>query len=253
MARKRKPPTEEERGLSKTFASDGDARYLEDATQQDERIIPMQHPPRNIAIDWLNTLWSTNLPSNSKLIACNLRRYMNSQNDMAWPSIPRIAGECGLSEQCVRKHLKILCADGWLQQVGKSNVETNIYQAQIPPAMVAGVQSFTSPPAMVAPELNKELNNTLSRGAKRFVAPSVEEVRAYCEERGNQVDPETFVDWNTSKGWKVGNQPMKDWKAAVRTWEKRERKNGRQLVQPATQSTRDSSLAADLKDTSWSR
>lgn len=52
--------------------------------------------------------------------------------------------------------------------------------------------------------------------------PSVEDVRAYCEERHNNVDPETFVDFYSSKGWKVGNQPMKDWKACVRTWEKRD-------------------------------
>ena len=56
---------------------------------------------------------------------------------------------------------------------------------------------------------------------KKFIKPSVEEVRAYCQERNNGVDPETFVDFYESKGWKVGNNPMKDWKAAVRTWEKR--------------------------------
>ena len=52
--------------------------------------------------------------------------------------------------------------------------------------------------------------------------PTVEEVAAYCRERGNRVDAERFVDFYASKGWKVGNQPMKDWKACVRTWERRE-------------------------------
>ena len=41
-------------------------------------------------------------------------------------------------------------------------------------------------------------------------------------ERQNSVDPESFIDFYESKGWKVGNQPMKDWKAAVRTWERRD-------------------------------
>lgn len=63
------------------------------------------------------------------------------------------------------------------------------------------------------------------RDKKRFTPPTVEEVQAYCEERKNSVDPETFVDFYTSKGWKVGNTPMKDWKAAVRTWERN--RNGR--------------------------
>ena len=57
---------------------------------------------------------------------------------------------------------------------------------------------------------------------KKFRPPTVGEVLAYCRERGNAVDPGRFVDFYESKGWKVGNQPMKDWKACVRTWEKRE-------------------------------
>jgi hypothetical protein len=54
----------------------------------------------------------------------------------------------------------------------------------------------------------------------RFTPPTVEEVRAYCRERGNSVNPETFVDFYLGKGWMVGKNKMKDWKAAVRTWEK---------------------------------
>lgn len=56
---------------------------------------------------------------------------------------------------------------------------------------------------------------------KRFTPPTVEEVAEYCRERNNNVDPETFVDFYASKDWKIGRDPMKDWKASVRTWEKR--------------------------------
>ena len=45
-------------------------------------------------------------------------------------------------------------------------------------------------------------------------------MKAYCNERGNRVDPERFIDYYISNGWKVGKNPMKDWKAAVRTWER---------------------------------
>lgn len=58
--------------------------------------------------------------------------------------------------------------------------------------------------------------------AKRFVPPTVAEVTAYCQERGNRVNPEAFVDFYASKGWMVGKNPMRDWKAAVRTWERSE-------------------------------
>ena len=55
---------------------------------------------------------------------------------------------------------------------------------------------------------------------RRFVKPGVEEVRAYCLERRNRVDAQKFVDYYESNGWRVGRNPMKDWKAAVRTWER---------------------------------
>lgn len=55
---------------------------------------------------------------------------------------------------------------------------------------------------------------------KRFVPPSVEEVRTYCQERKNNVDAQRFVDYYTANGWHVGKNPMKDWKAAFRTWER---------------------------------
>lgn len=54
----------------------------------------------------------------------------------------------------------------------------------------------------------------------RFIKPTVEEVRAYCQERNNSVDADRFVDYYEANGWKVGKSSMKDWKATVRNWEK---------------------------------
>ena len=55
---------------------------------------------------------------------------------------------------------------------------------------------------------------------EKFVAPTVADVSAYCQERKNGISPEQFVDFYTSKNWMIGKNPMKDWKAAVRTWER---------------------------------
>ena len=55
---------------------------------------------------------------------------------------------------------------------------------------------------------------------KRFVKPTLEEVEAYCQERNKGVDAQRWYDYYSSNGWKVGKNPMKDWKAAVRTWER---------------------------------
>ena len=56
---------------------------------------------------------------------------------------------------------------------------------------------------------------------KGFTKPCVEEVKAYCQERNNGIDANSFVDYYESKGWLIGKNHMKDWKAAVRTWENR--------------------------------
>ena len=67
----------------------------------------------------------------------------------------------------------------------------------------------------------KVKNNMLDNNARtRFTPPTLDEVSAYCQERGNSVDAERFVSFYESNGWKVGKNPMKDWRAAVRTWER---------------------------------
>lgn len=53
----------------------------------------------------------------------------------------------------------------------------------------------------------------------RFSPPTRDQVKEYCRERNNSVDPDRFFDYYESNGWKVGRNPMKDWKAAVRSWE----------------------------------
>lgn len=62
------------------------------------------------------------------------------------------------------------------------------------------------------------------REGERFAPPSIEEVREYVAEKGYTFDPEAFHAFYESKGWKVGSAPMKSWKAACTTWQKREAK-----------------------------
>lgn len=80
---------------------------------------------------------------------------------------------------------------------------------------------------------------------KRFVKPTLNDVQAYCQERQNNVDPESFIDFYESKGWKVGNQPMKDWKAAVRTWERRD--NNRQRYKTRDERLRENDRELERK------
>jgi len=71
-------------------------------------------------------------------------------------------------------------------------------------------------------ELGK-VNNSANK-SHRFVPPTLEEVVAYCQERNKGVDPQRWYDFYTAKGWMIGKNKMKDWKAAVRTWENKQDK-----------------------------
>lgn len=66
-----------------------------------------------------------------------------------------------------------------------------------------------------------------------FSKPTLDEVRAYCLERRNGIDPQSFLDHYDSNGWMVGRTPMKDWKASVRTWERRRNTPGMTTNQPS--------------------
>ena len=78
---------------------------------------------------------------------------------------------------------------------------------------------------------NNIINNNIKNNniniitKKNFIKPSIEEIRDYCNERKNGIDPENFFDFYESKGWMVGSNKMKDWKACVRTWERNRKKD----------------------------
>jgi uncharacterized protein YdaU (DUF1376 family) len=80
----------------------------------------------------------------------------------------------------------------------------------------------------------------------RFIEPSVEEVRSYCQERGNTIDPQKFVDHYSANGWMRGKTKIKDWKACVRTWE------GNQRASPAQRPAKgERSLEEERKLQEW--
>ena len=69
-------------------------------------------------------------------------------------------------------------------------------------------------------KISIEENSEDIKPQKRFAKPTIDDVKAYCQERNNGVDAEKWFDYYSANGWKVGKNPMKDWKAAVRTWER---------------------------------
>lgn len=72
-------------------------------------------------------------------------------------------------------------------------------------------------------DIDKDIINKTTT-TKRFKKPTVDEIKSYCEERNNMVNAEAFYDYYESKDWMIGKNRMKDWKAAVRTWERNTKK-----------------------------
>lgn len=78
-----------------------------------------------------------------------------------------------------------------------------------------------------------EIEIEKEKESKRFVPPTLDEIRAYCNERGNTIDAEQFYDFYSAKNWMIGKNKMKDYKACIRTWEK----NAKEKAKPQPKQT----------------
>nr|DAH84165.1 MAG TPA: DnaD like replication protein [Caudoviricetes sp.] len=103
-------------------------------------------------------------------------------------------------------------------ETDRTNVQTNLRQIseKSPPEIEIELEKEIK----IEKEIDSSASTTTKR--KRFEKPTLSEIEQYCIERNNNVNAEQFFDYYESNGWKVGKNSMKDWKAAVRTWERSE-------------------------------
>ena len=95
-------------------------------------------------------------------------------------------------------------------------------------------------------ESNPNPNTNTNSAKTRFTPPTLDDVQSYCKERNNRVDAERFINHYSSNGWMVGKVPMKDWKAAVRNWERDDRPAERSAKRGLERSEIEDSWAADI-------
>ena len=103
-------------------------------------------------------------------------------------------------------------------ETDRTNVQTNLRQIseKSPPEIEIELEREIK----IEKEIHSSASTTTKR--KRFEKPTLSEIKAYCIERGNKVDAQHFFDYYESNGWRVGKNSMKNWQAAVRTWERSE-------------------------------
>lgn len=145
-----------------------------------------------------------------------------------------LSTETGLSVKQVRTAIKKLQSTGdvAIKSTNKYSVFTvknyDLYQAK--GKQEAGERQAEDKQRATTKE-SKEVKKEKNNNIKRFTPPTYEQVSTYCKERNNTVDAERFLDFYESKGWMVGKNKMKDWKAAVRNWER----SSKQETKPAKQ------------------
>ena len=92
-----------------------------------------------------------------------------------------------------------------------------------------------------------DTKESITKEKKSKFPPTLEEIKTYCQERGNYVDAQAFMDFYDSKGWMIGKNKMKDWKAAVRTWERKDKEKGL-INKPQKKTNEDTDKIFDLSE-----
>lgn len=151
---------------------------------------------------------------------------------------------CMCYQECYQEHDQMHNQERYYPITLISIVSYDSYQGTTTSDATTSTTTYATTPATTCATQEKEIiNNNVEekktsndvKESSRFVKPTIEEVAAYCASRNNGIDPEAFVAFYESKGWKIGSSPMKSWKAAMTTWEKRRRDDGNLFQQQPQQ------------------
>ena len=198
-----------------------------------------------------NIRYDESLPPNAKLLYGEITALCNSEG-YCWASNKYFAELYGVSPVTISRWINELVGRGYITsqiiyKEGTKEIVNRYIQICYDPINKNVNTSINKNVKDNNTSINTTFNNTneyIDKSDKptrtRFTPPSLEEVQAYCNERQNNVDAEKFINHYTSNGWMVGRNKMKDWKAAVRTWEKNgydTKKQTAQKEQPKQQGT----------------
>ena len=176
--------------------------------------------PNYYAVIPAEVRYNKKLPPNSKLLYAEITALCN-MNGKCTASTEYFCKLYEVSRVSIQKWLKTLEDNGYIKRV-------NIYK-QGSKEILTRVITLVNMPSKekFTDNTNTNITNTNltdSNKKARFKKPTLDEVKNYCILRKNNIDAEAYMDFYESKGWQIGKEIMKDWKAAVRTWERRESK-----------------------------
>lgn len=178
------------------------------------------------------------LKGNTLQVFAIIHGFSHSEDNEYKGSLQYLCEFTGASRSTVIRSLTELQERGYIdkREAYENGVKFNRYKSSVDMSTyfdTTGVkmtlppcQNDTTPHVKMTPH-NIESNNIEDNREKRkrFTPPTLEEVSAYCRELNSKIDPQQFIDYYTANGWVQGKgKPIKDWKAAVRTWNRRENK-----------------------------
>lgn len=141
-------------------------------------------------------------------------------------SLKYLCQKAKCSRRKVTMVLPKLVEKGLIIKIDKEVRGVHLCEYKVSPLCMGGASDAPGGGACHAPKNieneNIDIDSLYKKGSSHFLKPSLDDIRAYCISRGNNVDPEQFLNFYESKGWMVGKTPMRDWRAAIRTWEKRQ-------------------------------
>ena len=177
--------------------------------------------PNYYAIIPAEVRYSKKLTPNSKLLYAEITALCN-MNGKCTASTEYFCKLYEVSRVSIQKWLKVLEDNNYIKRVniykqGSKEIETRVITLVNTPCKEKLTDNINA---------KAYTNNNLTDSNKKalFKKPTINDVKNYCNLRKNNIDAEAFYDFYESKDWKIGKNKMKDWKACVRTWERRETK-----------------------------
>ena len=177
--------------------------------------------PNYYAILTSEVRYNQNLTPNAKLLYAEITALIN-MNGVCFAGNSYFANLYGKTKTTVSKWVSELVKEGFVEvsftyKEGSQEIDKRYIK------IIGGIAKKGSAPLVENLIDNTTIVNTNTTYSNKN--PSVNEIKDYCIERNNGIDAEQFFDFYESKGWIVGKTKMKNWQAAVRTWEKRKQQN----------------------------
>lgn len=182
--------------------------------------------PNYYAILPANVRYDKTLKANEKLLYGEITALCDKEG-YCWASNSYFSILYNVSKETISRWISNLKDKGYIESKIICNPYLNDLSVRVLTIKSIPLDEIINPPLDENVNHNntsnniKEINNNkLLFTKKSFKKPTLDEVKAYCQERKNSIDAEKFIDYYESNGWKVGRNSMKDWKACIRTWEK---------------------------------